>query len=63
MKQFEYKIEYVPRYYSKPGMEMDSPSSDTLRIMGLKGWELCSVGSQDSTGTKEYYFKREIIKE
>uniref|UniRef100_A0A6M3J076 DUF4177 domain-containing protein n=1 Tax=viral metagenome TaxID=1070528 RepID=A0A6M3J076_9ZZZZ len=61
MKHFEYKKEYIPRYYAMRGFEDKDPSDDTLKHMGENGWELCAVLGPDSGGVNVYYFKREKV--
>ena len=61
--RYEYKREYVPRYYSGNDRDMTSPEKDVLTNMGIMGWLLCAIGPQDSGGTKIIYFVREINEE
>jgi len=60
MKKFEYKKEYVPRYYHGRGREEGDPSADCLEKAGSEGWLLCAVGSPDTSGTVIMYFCKEI---
>ena len=60
MKQYEYRREFVPRYYNRIGMELEVPEIDILKKLGKQGWLLCSQSAGDSVGTKILYFVREV---
>ncbi len=60
MKKYEYKKEYVPRYYNEREREEQSPSSDCLEKAGSEGWLLCATSELDTAGTVIMYFCREI---
>ncbi len=57
--RIEYATEYVPRYYTQRGRELESPMHDTLEKRGANGWQLCAVGAPDSAGVVIYYFSRQ----
>lgn len=54
MKKFEYK-----ELYNDLG-EMLYSNPETIRLLGLDGWELVSVISDEKGVPTIYYFKREI---
>jgi len=60
--KYEYKREFVPRYYNTTSdvMKLQSPERDALTVMGEEGWLLCAMSEEDSGGTKIMYFVREI---
>jgi hypothetical protein len=59
MKKIEYAIDYVPRYYPFACDIFKNPMRETLNKRGDDGWQLCAVGSPDSSGTVIWYFSRE----
>lgn len=54
MKQYEYRRDFVSRYYPR------DQETELLKKLGKEGWLLCSQSGPDSVGTKIFYFVREI---
>ena len=61
MKQFEYKVDCVPPYRYQEGREIENPQRDILKCRGMEGWELCVIGPPDCSGTRSFFFKRELL--
>jgi hypothetical protein len=57
-KKYEYKREFVPRYY--PSYMKQPPELDCLEKAGEEGWLLCFISDTDCGGTKILYFCREM---
>jgi hypothetical protein len=61
-KKYEYKREFVSRYYAFTGREDKCPETDVLEKSGREGWLLCARSENDSGGNWILYFVRELSK-